>query len=178
MEELARELGMSKKTLYLHFAGKEKLVEAVLRQRLVTMEATLLPIVEAKIPFREKFARMTMALQTRLAEMSPMFFDDIRRRAPGCFHIVEEFRSRAIPRYFGQLLDEGIRSGDLRSDLDQALLIRLLVTAIQGIIRPEVMGELHLAPQTALAGLLDMIFQGVLTPRGRRGPSTRKISQT
>ncbi|HVU23520.1 MAG TPA: helix-turn-helix domain-containing protein, partial [Opitutus sp.] len=32
MDDLARELGMSKKTLYVHFPGKDALVEAVLGQ--------------------------------------------------------------------------------------------------------------------------------------------------
>ena len=33
MDDLARELGMSKKTLYSHFASKEELLRAVLVQR-------------------------------------------------------------------------------------------------------------------------------------------------
>ena len=168
MDDLAREFGMSKKTLYVQVRSKGELVEAVVRHRLATVDAALARILATKLPFREKFAQFTASLQSRLAEMSPLFFEDISRHAPECFHIVEEFRGRAIPRYFGQLLDEGIRSGDLRNDVDRALLVRLLVTAIQGIVRPEVIAELHLAPQTALSGILDMIFRGVLTPRGRR----------
>ena len=43
--------------------------------------------------------------------MSPVFLEDIRRYAPDCFHLVEEFRGRAIPHYFGRLFEEGILPG-------------------------------------------------------------------
>ena len=79
--------------------------------------------------------------------MSPVFLEDIRRYAPDCFRVVEEFRGRAIPRYFGRLLEEGIRAGHVRQQVNRELLIRMLVLSIQGIIRPETVEELHLRPR-------------------------------
>jgi len=168
MDDLARELGMSKKTLYAHFPGKEALVRAVLEHRIAAVDARMKAIVEADATFREKMQGLTHLLQTKMAEVSPVFIADIRRHAPECFRIIEEFRARAIPCYFGRLLEDGVRDGHLRGEVDRGLLIRVLVTAIQGIVRPDVIGELRLHPQAAVEGILDIIFQGILTPRGRR----------
>ena len=41
MDDLADELGISKKTLYAHFPGKISLLEAVLADKLASVEATL-----------------------------------------------------------------------------------------------------------------------------------------
>src|SRR5262245_21091431 len=41
MDDLAQELGISKKTLYAHFPGKFDLLEAVLTDKLASVEATL-----------------------------------------------------------------------------------------------------------------------------------------
>ena len=41
MDDLAEELGVSKKTLYAHFPGKFDLLEAVLADKLAGVEATL-----------------------------------------------------------------------------------------------------------------------------------------
>lgn len=168
MDELAAELGMSKKTLYAHFVSKEALVEAVLKRRVSTMEAALEPLLKARLPFRQKFQRFAACLHDRMAEVSPLFLEDIRKHAPECFRIIEEFRGRAIPRYFGRMLEEGIRAGHLRGDLDRPLLVRLLTAAIQGIVRPEVINELRIHPLAALEGILDIVFQGILTTKGRR----------
>lgn len=173
MDDIARELGMSKKTLYAHFPGKEALVRAVLQHRLARVDARMRDIIESSASFREKMQRLTQLLQAKMGEVSPVFIEDIRRHAPECFRIIEEFRGRAIPRYFGRLLEDGVQAGHLRGDVDRQLLIRVLVTSIQGIVRPDVMGELRLHPQAAVEGILDIVFQGILTPRGRQ--SRRKL---
>ena len=54
MDDLARELGMSKKTLYSHFASKEELLRAVLVRRTREVERGLEAIVSTKETFPAK----------------------------------------------------------------------------------------------------------------------------
>ena len=168
MDDLARELGMSKKTLYSHFGSKEELLRAVLVRRTGEVDRGLEAIVSAKEPFPAKLGHLARFLQSKVAEVSPIFLEDIRRYAPECFRVVEEFRGRALPRYFGRLFDEGIRTGHVRRQVNRELLVRMLVLSIQGIIRPEMVEELHLRPREALDHILAILFDGILTPRGRR----------
>ena len=168
MDDLARELGMSKKTLYSHFTSKEELLRAVLVRRTGEVDRGLEAIVSAKESFPAKLGHLARFLQSRVSEVSPIFLEDIRRYAPECFRVVEEYRGRAIPRYFGRLFDEGIRTGHVRRQVNRDLLVRMLVLSIQGIIRPETVEELHLRPREALDHILAILFDGILTPRGRR----------
>ena len=57
---------------------------------------------------------------------------------------------------------------ELRRQVNRELLIRMLVLSIQGIIRPETVEELHLRPREALEHILAILFDGILTPTGRR----------
>ncbi len=168
MDDLARELGMSKKTLYAHFASKEALLRAVLIQRVTETDEGMEAIIRAKESFPAKLGHIARFLQGKMAEVSPIFLEDIRRYAPACFGIVEEFRARAIPRYFSRLYEEGIRAGHVRRQVRRDLLIRVLVLSIQGIIRPEALAELRLHPREALEHILAITFEGILTPKGRR----------
>jgi TetR/AcrR family transcriptional regulator, cholesterol catabolism regulator len=168
MDDLARELGMSKKTVYLHFASKEDLLRAVLVHRVSEVGQGLEAIVRVKESFPAKLGHVARFLQGKIAEVSPVFLEDIRRYAPDCFRVVEEFRGRAIPRYFGRLFDEGIRAGHVRPQVNRDLLIRMLVLSIQGIIRPEAVGELRLHPREALDHILAITLDGILTPKGRK----------
>jgi AcrR family transcriptional regulator len=168
MDDLARELGMSKKTLYSHFTSKEELLRAVLLRRTGEVERGLEAIVSARESFPVKLGHLARFLQGKLVDVSPIFLEDIRRYAPECFQVVEEFRARAIPRYFGRLFEEGIRSGHVRRQVNRELLIRMLVLSVQGIIRPETVEELHLRPREALEHILAILFEGILTPTGRR----------
>jgi AcrR family transcriptional regulator len=173
MDDLARELGMSKKTVYSHFASKEDLLRAVLVHRVSEVDQGLESIVRAKESFPAKLGHVARFLQGKIGEVSPVFLEDIRRYAPECFRVVEEFRGRAIPHYFGRLFDEGIRAGHVRRQVNRDLLIRMLVLSIQGIIRPEAVGELHLHPREALDHILAITFDGILTPKGRKARRTR-----
>jgi AcrR family transcriptional regulator len=168
MDDLARELGMSKKTVYSHFASKEDLLRAVLVHRVSEVDQGLESIVRAKESFPAKLGHVARFLQGKIGEVSPVFLEDIRRYAPECFRVVEEFRGRAIPHYFGRLFDEGIRAGHVRPQVNRDLLIRMLVLSIQGIIRPEAIGELRLHPREALDHILAITFDGILTPKGRK----------
>lgn len=176
MDDLARELGMSKKTVYSHFASKEDLLRAVLVHRVSEVDQGLEAIVRAKESFPAKLGHVARFLQGKIAEVSPVFLEDIRRYAPDCFRVVEEFRGRAIPHYFGRLFDEGIRAGHVRPQVNRDLLIRMLVLSIQGIIRPEAVGELRLHPREALDHILAITFDGILTPKGRK--ARRPLSQS
>ncbi len=168
MSDLARDLGMSKKTLYAHFDTKESLLRAVLERRVAAVDAGLRRIVGSPRPFPDKLRELTQFVRARVGEIGPSFVEDIRRYAPGCFQIVQDFRARALPRYFGRLMDEGARGGHLRPGVPRELLVRLLVDTIQDIMRPEVLAELRLSPAAAMDQILTMIFAGVLAPRARR----------
>jgi AcrR family transcriptional regulator len=170
MDDLARELGMSKKTLYSHFGSKEELLRAVLMRRTGGVDRGLEAIISTKESFPAKLGHLVRFLHGQMAEMSPIFLEDIRRYAPECFRVVEEFRARAIPRYFGRLFEEGIRTGHVRRQVNRTVLIRMLVLSVQGILRPDTVEELHLRPREALDHILAILFDGILTPQGRRAP--------
>ena len=168
MDELAAELGMSKKTLYAHFPSKEALVQAMLERRVEMMEGNLKDVVETQKPFTEKFRELAHLLQSKIGEVSPAFLEDIRRFSPEGYGIVERFRGRAIPIYFGRIIEEGVRQGYLEDAVPRQLLVRMVVLSIQGIIRPEVVADLKVHPSEALDHILSIIFSGILTTKGRK----------
>lgn len=168
MDDLAREAGMSKKTLYVHFTSKEELLQAVLERRTGEVEEQLRMIVNSTDPFPKKFRHLAHFVHEKLSAISPRFLDDIRRHAPECFRIVEEFRGRAIPLYFGRLFDEGVKGGYLEAGIPRELIIRMLLHSIQGVVRPEVMNELRMHPAAGLDHILSILLRGILTPAGRK----------
>jgi AcrR family transcriptional regulator len=168
MDDLARELGMSKKTLYAHFPTKDTLVVAMIECRMEVIEAGLKAVVESTKSFSEKFRDMAQFIQLRVSEVSPAFLEDIRRFSPSGFEVVERFRARVIPLCFGRIIDEGIKEGYIEESVPRELLLRMVVLSIQGIVRPEVVMELKIHPANALDHILGIVFNGILTAKGRK----------
>jgi len=168
MDELAASLGMSKKTLYRHFAGKQELLTALLKRRTETVGAEILEVIDSRISLPEKFRNLLHLIQRRMEETRPAFLEDLERHAPEQFRIIEEFRARMLPVYFDRILDEGVAAGLIRGDLNRSLFIRVIVDLIQVVARPSLLTEMRLHPWEGIDAILQIFFEGILTPAGRR----------
>src|SRR3954471_23781581 len=115
MDDLAGELGMSKKTLYAHFPSKLALVEAVLRDKADRVEADLARITsDTSGDFLKTLHDLLACLQKHTAEILPPFVRDLRREAPELFKIIEDRRRRMIQRHFGSFFTRGRKLGRVR----------------------------------------------------------------
>ncbi|HEX3618765.1 MAG TPA: TetR/AcrR family transcriptional regulator [Candidatus Udaeobacter sp.] len=168
MDELAEELGISKKTLYAHFPGKIELLEAVLADKFAGVEAKLNEIARAHPhDFSAALHELLANMQRELDEIKPPFVRDMRLKAPHVFKVIERRRAALIERFFGKLFIEGQRSGMVRKDVPAKLTIEILLAIVQAIMNPLKMEELGMTPKEGFAGILKIILEGALTRRGR-----------
>jgi AcrR family transcriptional regulator len=168
MDELAEELGISKKTLYAHFPGKIELLEAVLADKFAGVEAKLNEIIHAHPhDFSAALHELLANMQRELDEIKPPFVRDMRQKAPHVFKVIERRRAALIERFFGKLFIEGQRAGMVRKDVPAKLTIEILLAIVQAIMNPLKMEELGMTPKEGFAGILKIILEGALTRRGR-----------
>src|SRR5262249_19075189 len=169
MDDLAAELGISKKTLYAYFPGKFDLLEAVLTDKFAGVEATLQKVSSAHPhDFPATLHQLLAETQRELGEIKPPFVRDMRQKAPHVFKTVERRRASLIQRYFGKLFVDGQRAGMVRKDVPAKLMIEILLAMVQSIMNPPKMEELGMMPKEGFAGILKIVLEGALTTRGRK----------
>ena len=168
MDDLAEELGMSKKTLYGSFPSKLDLLRAVLLDKFRSVEADLDRIMtSASKDVLGALHQLLTCMQQHTEEIQPPFVRDIRRETPEMFQLVQSRRRDLIQRYFGQIFEDGRRAGILRKDVSTRLMIEILVGATEAIMNPPKMAELGLTPTTGYMNIMTVIFEGLLTDKGR-----------
>jgi len=169
MDDLAKELGISKKTLYAHFPGKFDLLEAVLAAKFADVETTLNEVTRAhRHDFPAALRDLLAGTQRELNEIKPPFVRDMRQKAPDVFKLVERRRAALIQRYIGRFFVAGQRAGMVRKDVPTKLMIEILLAVVQFIINPSKMEELGMMPKEGYAGILKIILEGALTAKGRK----------
>ena len=169
MDDLAAELGISKKTLYSHFPGKIELLEAVLADKFAGVETKLNEVMRAHPhDFSTALHELLVNTQLELDEIKPPFVRDMRQKAPQVFKVIERRRAALIERFFGKLFIEGQRTGMVRKDVPVKLIIEILLTIVQAIMNPVKMGELGMMPKDGFAGILKIVLEGALTRKGRK----------
>lgn len=168
MDDLAGELGMSKKTLYAAFPSKRALVRAVLLDKISSVERDLDAIMaRSSAEALSALQQLLACMQRHTGEIQPPFVRDIRRESPELFKLVEERRRAIIQRYFGSIFAEGQRSGSIRRDLPKDLIVEILLSAVQAIMNPTKIEEFGLTPKTGYSAITSVILDGVITEKGR-----------
>jgi AcrR family transcriptional regulator len=164
MDDLADELGMSKKTIYAEFASKTALLEAVLFEKFRSIEEELEVITEqCSTDFSTGLERLLACVQRHTDEIGPPFLRDMQREAPELFKLVQARRRKIIQHYFGLLLGEGRRAGLIRKDVPVDLIIEILLGAVEAIVNPARLAELDLSPRDVITPILSVILEGALT---------------
>src|SRR6478736_4386344 len=135
MDELAAELGMSKKTLYTHFSSKDDIVRAVLEQlgAEVRAEADAL-FADRALTFAEKLRGFAEGMFDRLSRLNPRTPRELQRYAPHLHQLLVDIRQRNIPYVFGRFIEEGKLAGKVRDDVDAAFAVEFFLAAMQGLL--------------------------------------------
>lgn len=166
MDDLAAELGMSKKTLYLAFPSKTALIEAVLKDKFREVEADLGQLAKGQAADIEIVLHQLLdCVQRHTAEIQPAFVRDIGRETPELFQMVEQKRRELIRRYFGGLFEDGKKGGVIRSDIPTHLIIEILLGAVQSIMNPTKLVELGLTVEQGYSSIIRLVLEGALQRR-------------
>ncbi|MCX6951807.1 MAG: TetR/AcrR family transcriptional regulator [Verrucomicrobia bacterium] len=169
MDDLAAELGMSKKTLYVHFGGKDEIITALIDDlgREIRADADAL-LHSRQLNFAEKLRGFVESIAERLTSVSPHTLRDLQRYAPALFQRVAEMREQNIPYVFGRFVEAGQIAGLVRDDLPPGFAIEFYLQAMQGLLQPAALERLKLAPREVIRHAVDLFFGGLLTPAGRK----------
>jgi TetR/AcrR family transcriptional regulator, cholesterol catabolism regulator len=169
MDDLAVDLGMSKKTLYAHFPSKVALLEAVLDNKFAGVEAKMKEVSRAHPhDFSAALHELLGNALREFDEIKPPFVRDMRQKAPQVFKIFERRRAELIERSFGKLFVEGQRAGMVRKDLPARVMIEILLAAVQAIVNPVKPQELGLTPKAAFEAVIKVVLEGVIIRKGEK----------
>lgn len=167
MDQIARRLGMSKKTLYQYFASKRDLLRAILAMLEGEIESHLLDLVGRQLEFQEKFRQVGRYIAAQYARFGPGFVSDLRRFEPQVWEELEKWRADLTRRYFSALIHDGVRQGALRADVDPALVELVYLNAMGNLIHPAHATDLPMSFPQISEAILRIVFEGIFTDEAR-----------
>lgn len=167
-DEIARELGISKKTLYVHFDSKEALLRASLAEMREEMQTAVHAIVaNRRRDFIEKLHDLLTTVGAKMSRLQLPFFDDIRRKAPDIWLELEEFRQRVIFAEISTLIRQGNRRGMIRRDVDPELFVLMFTSTIRSLLNPETISTVTASANDVFRMIVTVMMEGVLTDEAR-----------
>lgn len=132
MDDIARELGISKKTLYQFFENKQELIEQTF-QKQITNELALIEEVQqsAKDPIDEilKIARYMIQV---VRKISPTVMYDLEKYYRRTWLQVKQLHSRHIYNYILDNINRGIELGLYREEINPEIIARIYIANTSG----------------------------------------------
>ncbi|WP_229713587.1 TetR/AcrR family transcriptional regulator [Streptomyces fuscichromogenes] len=173
MDELARELGMSKKTIYRHFPDKRSLLAAVLDRQFAAVEDTLLAAAEDTEgqPFDVRVQRFLVAAGTELGRIGAAQLATGRGGDAMLRQYVEQRVDTVIYRRIDELFRLGHREGLLLAPPE--LLFEITRGALERLFTSRLPHDLDWTAAELLRATVDTVLYGAIRPTRTGGEDVR-----
>lgn len=167
MDEIARGCGISKATLYILFSSKEALMMACIDFIGREIENKVSAVIsDPDLSLAERMDRFFSPVAQLLARVNSAALDDIRRCIPEAFEKIDQMRRRLVLQNIGALIDEGIKTGYVRPDVDKYVVAHIIIGTANHIIDPDILLEFGQTPDRILDSVKSVVVRGCLTEVG------------
>jgi TetR/AcrR family transcriptional regulator, cholesterol catabolism regulator len=130
MDDIAKALGISKKTIYQFYADKDELVAAVIKNKIeYSQNCCVQDKANAKDAVHEVFLAMQM-VQDIMQNMNPSILYDMEKFHPKAYQIFYEHKHNFIYQMVKSNIERGIAEELYRSDLHVEILIKARIENI------------------------------------------------
>lgn len=167
VDELARDVGISKRTLYEQFRTKEEMAREALARLIAKLNAAIDEILAHEQDQAEQLRGILMQLCQTFARARPPFYRDLET-TPALTELVEAARTSCFVQ-LEEVIRVGMAHGCFRAGLEPRLVRRTLLGAVEAIIRPAILAEERLTLDQAFDAILDVALHGLFVP-GRAPP--------
>jgi AcrR family transcriptional regulator len=167
IDDICRELGMSKKTFYVYFASKDELIEQMLQANLEYMSTKMEELLKLN-DFRQivKLFIKRQAAEKNDVRRVPQLVYDLKKYYPRQFAGFQtecfEIHKRYLTQYIEQGVEQGLVRANLNIELTALFFARIHNSAIRDFEEIEAHHNMHQFGHTAM----DILVRGILSEEG------------
>lgn len=166
MDDIARELGISKKTLYQHCTDKEDLIIKSFSHYFKCEENFQQSIWAKNLNAIDEMFEVSKHVSEMLKNLHPSVHYDLRKYYPEAWKIFSEYRRNFLLKCVSDNMEKGKKEGLYRANLNIPIVARIHIARIDVIFD----GELFPASQFNFAEvffeLIRYHIRGIASPQG------------
>jgi len=167
MDDVASELGMSKKTIYKFFPSKEDLVMAIAKHFMNGMKNKIVPALNSDKNAIEKLCELINILTTASEKISPKRMDEMRKYFPNLWTEIDSFRTKMMFENITKVINQG-KSEGLFVDYPTTIIMNILVASVRTIVNPDFILNNNFSIIEAARYAFKIIIGGIVTEKGKK----------
>ena len=168
IDDICRELGISKKTFYVYFASKDALVEQLLSANVSKLEQKMRTTMESS-DFSQIVRKFTQWVTTEKEDVRkvPQLVYDLKKYYPKQYQAFQRQAFDVQQRYIEQFIEQGMKAGLVRAKIDKDytshLFAKIYTDALRDFDKIESKGQ-NLPQFSRVA--TDILIRGILSEEG------------
>ncbi|MCM3340860.1 TetR/AcrR family transcriptional regulator [Paenibacillus sp. MER TA 81-3] len=163
MDDLARRLGISKRTLYEHFSSKAEVLDTIIEQTLQEGDAKTNEIIEDKsLSLMDKMKAVMTVLPNHFELYDIRILEQMKRVYPEQWVKIDEALKDDWDT-LRVLIEQGMEEGTIRRQ-NAAFIMKVILDAVNSTLDQRFFAQQNISLPEALEAIADVIMYG-LVPR-------------
>jgi len=168
MDDIARHLSISKKTIYQYFKDKNDLVLQVTSNHLKEEKLEIQSIKSTTTNAIETLIEESMWLRRNITDMNPSLLYDLKKYHHQAWELYLESKEMVYIRSLVETLVKGISEGYFRKDIDPEILAVLRVEQIQMSLENLIYPRSRFEFKDVQTQLFNHFLNGLVSEKGRK----------
>ena len=168
MDDLSKQLSISKKTIYKFFISKEDILECVFDWKKNQIHNKVQAILDnSKLNYMDKLNSIFEFMTKQISDFNVDFMTEIQFHNPELWKKLQEFKKESVFNLFNKMVDEGKKQGFVRDDIDQMVFVNMYYYTILNLMTPEFLATVSYSNKEVYQMIIKVYFEGILTIKGR-----------
>jgi len=168
MDDIARHLSVSKKTLYQHFADKDDLVTEMSQEHMKLDVLEYEEITKASENSIDELNRISVRIKCDMEEMNPSLLYDLQKFHPRAWSLWLNHKNDFVMRSIVRNLKQGIEEGYFRPELNPEIIAISRLVLIESAFDDQIFPKEKFNLVEVQSQFFDHFVYGLCTDKGRR----------
>jgi AcrR family transcriptional regulator len=167
MDDIAKHLAVSKKTIYQFFTDKNELVIALVTKKMQEDREQMEEIIaQPDSNVIEQLLKMMRCAEEILSRVNPILMHDLQKYHPQAWDVFQQFKAGVMIGMLERLLNTGIDQGYIRPDINVKVLARMRVNQVEMGFNTEIFPLSDFSPWSVQFQLMEHFNYGICTLEG------------
>jgi TetR/AcrR family transcriptional regulator, cholesterol catabolism regulator len=168
MDEIAKHLSMSKKTIYKYFKEKDEIIHSLMKHHLEQDRCRVKNVYERKLNVVEEVFELMKEMREIFTKINPIVFHELNKSYPKIWKEFQDFKYNFIEKMVEDSLIRGQKEGLIRNDIHTKLLSRLRVEIIEMSLNNEAFANEKMSLAEVQIAVTEHFLYGVCTLKGHK----------
>ncbi|HET8859108.1 TetR/AcrR family transcriptional regulator [Marivirga sp.] len=168
MDDIARKVGVSKKTIYQFFSDKNSIVYRSVNEHFSDHREEIDRVLDQSKDAIEAMYKISKCMKMQVEAVNPTVLYDLQRYFPKAYKRFLEFKNTFMKERMEKILQEGIVSGFFRSEIHTEILIIQRIEQVQLAFNNDIFPRDKFDFKEIHEQLFDHFIHGLLTEKGKQ----------